>query len=64
MERLTTTMAGEMAGVSPRSILRWIEAGHLAAVETPGGHKRITEADLQHVLRPAGRVEREGEREG
>ena len=50
---------GEVAGifrVDPRTVTRWAEAGRIASVRTPGGHRRFREAEIKGLLR--------GEREG
>jgi excisionase family DNA binding protein len=38
-------------GVSPRTVLRWIEHGDLAAVRLPGGRLRIAQSELHNALR-------------
>lgn len=41
---LTTKDAAVILGVSLRTIQLWVEAGHLTAGRTPGGHRRIRES--------------------
>lgn len=41
-------------GVSYTSLARWIEAGKLTALRTPGGARRYREADVRALLNPAG----------
>ena len=38
---LTVAAVAEEAGFSPRTVLRWVEAGDLEAVRFPGGRLRI-----------------------
>ena len=42
----THEVAG-MMGTNPSSVVRWIEAGKVKAFKTPGGHRRVREADLR-----------------
>jgi excisionase family DNA binding protein len=44
-----------MVGVSESTLKRWIDAGHLRAEKTPGGHRKISVADLLAFLRAQGR---------
>lgn len=47
-ERIFSTHAvAVMVGTNPSSVVRWIEAGKLKAFKTPGGHRRVREADLR-----------------
>ena len=39
-ELLTPKDAARILGVSPKTLTRWVAAGNLAAVTTPGGHRR------------------------
>ena len=52
---LTTTQAAERAGVHPRTIIRWCDAGHLAHRRTPGGQRRIDADTLDALLRDLAR---------
>lgn len=40
---LTVAAVAEEAGFSPRTVLRWVEAGELEAVRFPGGRLRISQ---------------------
>jgi excisionase family DNA binding protein len=40
-----------IVGVSESTLKRWIDAGHLRAEKTPGGHRKIAVADLLAFLR-------------
>lgn len=44
-----------IVGVSESTLKRWIDAGHLRAEKTPGGHRKIVVADLLAFLRSRGR---------
>ncbi|MDO9124894.1 MAG: response regulator [Deltaproteobacteria bacterium] len=54
MEILTVSQAGKYCRVSPKTIINWIEAGHLKAYKTVGGHRRIKKEDLDQFLRDKG----------
>lgn len=45
--------AAELLGVSTETIRNWTSAGKLAAVVTPGGHRRYRKEDVEAALRPA-----------
>ncbi len=42
----TTFQASKLLGVSLATVVNWTKAGLLSAHRTPGGHRRIAEADL------------------
>ncbi|MBW1674593.1 MAG: excisionase family DNA-binding protein, partial [Deltaproteobacteria bacterium] len=44
---LTVFQAGKYCSVSPKTIINWIEAGHIKAYKTVGGHRRIKKSDLE-----------------
>jgi len=54
MEILTVSQAGKFCRVSPKTIINWIDAGHLKAYKTVGGHRRIKKEDLEQFLREKG----------
>jgi len=54
MEILTVSQAGKYCKVSPKTIINWIEAGHLKAYKTVGGHRRIKQEDLDQFLKEKG----------
>ncbi len=54
MEILTVSQASKYCKVSPKTIINWIEAGHLKAYKTVGGHRRIKKEDLDQFLRERG----------
>ena len=54
-EYLSPTEAAAEIGVSTETVRRWIDAGHLEAWRTPGGHRKIERGALARFL-----FEREG----
>ena len=51
---LTVFKASKYCKVSPKTIINWIEAGHIKAYKTVGGHRRISQADLETFMRKQG----------
>jgi len=47
---LTVAQVADELGFSPRTILRWIDAGYLEAVRLPGGRIRIPQTALAAML--------------
>jgi len=47
---ITTGKAARMCGVGINTMKRWIQKGELNCVITPGGHRRIDEDELGHLL--------------
>jgi excisionase family DNA binding protein len=43
---LTVFKASKQCSVSPKTIINWIESGHITAYKTVGGHRRIKKTDL------------------
>jgi len=43
---LTVFKASKYCNVSPKTIINWIESGHIEAYKTVGGHRRIKSSDL------------------
>ena len=43
---LTVFKASKQCNVSPKTIINWIESGHITAYKTVGGHRRIKKADF------------------
>ena len=60
---VTTAEAARLAGVTPRTIRRWVQEGWLASVEA-GGERRISPADLPAAQALARRRAQEGRRRG
>ncbi|MBM4348406.1 MAG: response regulator [Deltaproteobacteria bacterium] len=54
MEILTVSQASKYCNVSSKTIINWIEAGHLKAYKTVGGHRRMKKEDLDQFLRDKG----------
>ena len=51
MKILTVSQASKYCKVAPKTIINWIEAGHINAYKTVGGHRRIKQEDLDHFLK-------------
>ena len=47
---LTVFQASKYCNVSPKTIINWIEAGHIEAYKTVGGHRRIKKPDLETFM--------------
>jgi excisionase family DNA binding protein len=41
--------------VSPKTIINWVEAGHIKAYKTVGGHRRINRSDLLAFMHKHGK---------
>ncbi|MEW5733509.1 MAG: response regulator [Thermodesulfobacteriota bacterium] len=50
----TVYTASQYCSVSPKTIINWIEQGHIKAYKTVGGHRRIKRADLTEFMRKQG----------
>ncbi len=50
----TVFKAGQHCNVSPKTIINWIEAGHIKAYKTVGGHRRINRTDLVAFMQKQG----------
>ena len=51
---LTVFQASKYCKVSPKTIINWIEAGHIKAYKTVGGHRRINKSDLEAFMERQG----------
>ena len=51
---LTVFQASKICNVSPKTITNWIEAGHINAYKTVGGHRRIQRADMIAFMQKQG----------
>jgi len=51
---LTVFQASKYCNVSPKTIINWIEAGHIEAYKTVGGHRRIKKSDMEDFMRKQG----------
>jgi excisionase family DNA binding protein len=47
---ITTAQAAELLGVSPQTVQKWVDAGHLSAWRTVGGHRRVDAESVQRML--------------
>jgi len=53
-DTLTVFTASKYCNVSSKTIINWVEAGHIKAYKTVGGHRRIKKADLESFMRNQG----------
>jgi len=53
-EVLTVFQASKHCSVSPKTIINWIEQGHISAYKTVGGHRRIKRNDLMTFMKKQG----------
>jgi excisionase family DNA binding protein len=53
-EVLTVFEASKCCNVSSKTIINWIESGHINAYKTVGGHRRITQSDLWEFMKKQG----------
>jgi len=47
---LTVFQASKYCHASPKTIINWIDAGHIEAYKTVGGHRRIKKKDLEAFM--------------
>ncbi|MCV2369992.1 response regulator [Roseateles oligotrophus] len=52
----TTAAAAKRLGISPASVQRWVDAGHLKGWKTLGGHRRIDATSVDLLLSRPGAV--------
>jgi excisionase family DNA binding protein len=50
----TVFQASKHCHTSPKTIINWIDAGHIKAYKTVGGHRRIKRTDLEDFMRKQG----------
>jgi excisionase family DNA binding protein len=50
----TVHTASAYCRVTPRTIINWIEAGHIPCYRTVGGHRRINRTDLETFMKEKG----------
>ncbi len=53
-DTLTVFTASKYCNVSSKTIINWVEAGHIKAYRTVGGHRRIKKSDLEIFMRNQG----------
>jgi excisionase family DNA binding protein len=51
---LTVFKASKYCNVSPKTIINWVESGHIKAYKTVGGHRRINKTDLETFMAKQG----------
>ena len=51
---LTVFKASQICNVSAKTIINWIDSGHIKAYKTVGGHRRINRADLEYFMKKQG----------
>lgn len=54
MEIFTVSQASKYCKVSSKTIINWIDGGHIKAYKTVGGHRRIKKEDLDQFLKEKG----------
>jgi excisionase family DNA binding protein len=50
----TVFQASKYCHVSSKTIINWIDAGHIEAYKTVGGHRRIKKSDLEAFMKKQG----------
>ena len=50
----TVFQASQYCNVSSKTIINWIDAGHIKAYKTVGGHRRINRSDLESFMKHQG----------
>lgn len=48
---LTPGEASALLGTTPKTLVRWSDAGHLPRLRTLGGHRRYAAADIERLVR-------------
>ena len=51
---LTVFKASQFCNVSPKTIINWVDSGHIKAYKTVGGHRRINRTDLMAFMQKQG----------
>src|SRR5210317_1469269 len=51
---LTVFKASQICNVSAKTIINWIDSGHIKAYKTVGGHRRINRSDLEYFMKKQG----------
>ena len=59
-EDCTTLEAARLLGMSVRSVQLMVDRGELVAWKTPGGHRRIARASLEHLRATVGKTSLQG----
>ena len=50
-EHLTAREAAETLMVSPKTLIRWADAGRIPCALTPEGHRRFSRAEIGKIAR-------------
>jgi molybdopterin-binding protein len=58
----TVREAAESLGVSYPTLKQWIYRGSVRATRTPGGHYRVSQAEVDRLLAESGRLRKQGRR--
>ncbi|MBO0706040.1 MAG: helix-turn-helix domain-containing protein, partial [Candidatus Dormibacteraeota bacterium] len=45
--------AARLLGVTPNTLRRWTDRGHVSSFTTPGGHRRFARATIEALLPPS-----------
>lgn len=53
-DTMTVFTASKYCNVSSKTIINWIDAGHIKAYKTVGGHRRIKKSDLESFMENQG----------
>ncbi len=53
-DTMTVFTASKYCNVSSKTIINWIDAGHIKAYKTVGGHRRIKKSDLESFMETQG----------
>lgn len=49
-QRYTTAEVATLIQVDPQTVTRWVRAGSLPSIRTPGGHYRYLGSDLRELM--------------
>ena len=50
----TVAKASDYCGVSPKTIINWVDSGYIEAYKTVGGHRRIKRNNLEAFMKKQG----------
>ncbi len=53
-DTMTVFTASKYCNVSSKTIINWVDAGHIKAYKTVGGHRRIQKTDLEKFMERQG----------
>lgn len=49
---LTPGEVAQLFHVDPKTVTRWANAGRIASIKTPGGHRRFRKSEIDALLNP------------